>query len=76
MDPYWAEDLDGSTCDHAGPDCSCDGPIYFHSRCHVRAPTWARYVPRERTLEIICSKCERSIVAIRVAVRHEALPDG
>jgi|GEM_PF-6983308 hypothetical protein len=56
-----------------GP-CSCadcgstDDWLYMHSRCHPRDATWARYDQKIHRLEILCSVCNRRIMAFRAEV--------
>jgi hypothetical protein len=39
----------------------------MHSRCHIKEPTWAILDQEKSELEIICSKCEKSITKFKVA---------
>ena len=41
--------------------------LWFHARCHLDSPTWARY--RDGVLTIQCARCERDVVAVVVAAR-------
>jgi hypothetical protein len=62
--PLTRADLDRTTCDSPGCNCSTGG-IYFHSRCHPDAPTWARYENSILTVE--CAVCETTVTEIVVA---------
>lgn len=58
--------LDELTCQHEDHDVEdCDGEMYFHSRCHGDAPTWAVY--RRGELRVECSVCESEVVTVAVA---------
>jgi len=41
-------------------------PLYFHSECHPKEPTWAKY-SIDGTLIIECSECSSEIARIVVA---------
>jgi hypothetical protein len=40
--------------------------LYMHSRCHIDVPTWAVLDEKKSELEIICSKCGKSITKFKV----------
>lgn len=44
-----------------------DDDLWFHAKCHLDSPTWARY--RDGILTIQCARCERDVVALHVAPR-------
>ena len=47
-------------------ECGCEGPLYFHSRCHPQAPTWAVLHGKDK-LMIICAVCDKPIATMDVA---------
>ena len=54
---------DPGCCDSQNPT---KDRAWIHATCHLDAPTWAYYVAGVFVLE--CSRCERTIIAIRPAV--------
>ena len=48
-----------------GDKCKqCEGesdPLYLHSKCHTKVPTWAKYYNNNR-LVIECAECGEKIV--------------
>lgn len=66
--PMTRMDLDHMAC--SNPNCTePHGPLVFHSRCHMAAPTWVRYDRHgdPGVLEIVCSECEALVGRVRVA---------
>ncbi|MDF1701790.1 MAG: hypothetical protein P1V36_11595, partial [Planctomycetota bacterium] len=47
--------------------------LWFHAKCHLDSPTWARY--RDGLLTIQCARCERDVVALVIATRRST-PGG
>jgi len=70
----YREDLDAHTCDV--PGCTSDHdhtPLYFRSRCHPGAGTWAVYEKETVSLRIICLRCDRMVAEVAVASRPDVL---
>jgi len=65
----YSGDLDALACACGQPDCP--EQVYFHSRCHPKAPTWARYDKKTRTITIECSVCKQELIVASVAVSRE-----
>ena len=68
--PLYREDLDQPPRACAEPGCGDIHPeddLWFHAKCHLDSPTWARY--RDGVLTIQCARCERDVVALVVASR-------
>lgn len=65
---------DASTGDVSRGDVSrsvaSTGDLWFHAKCHLDSPTWARY--RDGVLTIQCARCERDVVALAIARRPGA----
>jgi hypothetical protein len=62
----YREDLDASGC--ATPNCGHDhSELFFHGKCHMDAPSIARYVKTTGTVEIECAECNRPIASVKVA---------
>ena len=75
--PLYREDLDRPPRSCAVPGCGdvhADDDLWFHAKCHLDSPTWARY--RDGVLTIQCARCERDVVALHVARRSNAIPPG
>jgi hypothetical protein len=43
--------------------CGEDGPMYFHSLCHPKSPTWC-VMHGDYTFVIECAECGKEIVRI------------
>ena len=52
--------------DCCGPQNPTRDRGWIHATCHLEAPPWAYYVAGVLVLE--CSRCERTIIAIKPAV--------
>lgn len=73
----YREDLERLGCSATGcTETHREGEIYFHSQCHLDAPTWVHY--RADVLTIECSVCRKHIASIVVASRdaHDRGLDG
>lgn len=52
------------------PGCSCrTGPMFLHSRCHPRSPTWVKLDGDVATVE--CAVCRKTVVVLRLVRRTE-----
>lgn len=65
----------GTAPDGAHPQAGClaggaedAADLWFHAKCHLDSPTWARY--RDGLLTIQCARCERDVVALVIATRR------
>ena len=63
--PLYKEDMKDlrCTCGHPG----CEDPLYLHPKCHIEAPTWAKYFDGILTIE--CIECEQIIAEFAIASR-------
>lgn len=59
----YRDELDSMLCDCGKP--ACEDPVWFHSNCHIEAPTWCTYYDGELTIK--CSECGSEIASIAVA---------
>ena len=52
-------------CDH--PDCKgpCNGPVYFHGRCHITAPMEVSY--HQGCVLLACALCKKPVARFAVA---------
>lgn len=49
--------------------CGCcdnhkEEPLYLHSCCHPKSPTWTMY--HQGWVKVVCSKCGKPVVAMEV----------
>lgn len=58
----YREELDVMGCAVHGTK---EGGVWFHSACHPKSPTWAKY--ENGKVEITCAKCRQLLVEIAVA---------
>ncbi len=58
------ETLDSMNCAECGRGADCDDPLYMHSHCHPKSPTWAVY--HNGLLRISCAKCGKLIIEVGV----------
>lgn len=58
-------------CEACGHDSHV---IFFHSRCHPKAATWAKYTSGDGVLTITCSVCERIIAEVQVSEKLKNPP--
>jgi hypothetical protein len=65
--PLFKEDLDQMQCECGRP--GREDPLFIHSQCHIKWPTWLDYFDGILTLR--CSKCNREILQITVAKRSQ-----
>lgn len=56
----WAISCSMENCDHKD-----HGPFYFHSRCHMRSPTWTYFNQLTGELVIECAECKKEIARIQ-----------
>ena len=63
-EPMTRQRIDALTCDGCGEDHNHE-EMFFHSRCHPGAPTWAVY--EDGVVVIKCADCDEVVVAIKVA---------
>jgi hypothetical protein len=73
----YATDVDRMKCRVKG--CGCDQrTLYFRSRCHPKAPTWARYDVGSAVLVVECATCTRMVAefALSVGERWRSVSTG
>ena len=64
--PFSCEELDQIGC--ANPECREDHRvIYFHSKCHPDAGTWASFDKATGTVTIECLLCRKHLIEVLVA---------
>lgn len=50
-------------------ECGGAGPLYLHSKCHPRHPTWAVLNGDQLTIE--CAKCGQAVARFNVVLEEK-----
>ena len=70
--PLYKEDLDQVQCSCGR--IACEDPVFLHSGCHIKSPTWCSYF--DGVLTVRCAECKKIVAEIAVAKKESDAYDN